>query len=182
MRALVPEARPRILVSDTVGFIKKLPHALVASFRSTLEEARDAGLLLHVVDASDPAFRAQLEVTRTVLSELDAGDAPSLLLLNKIDRVSAEDLVALRAEFPDALMVSARDKNDLRRVHAAVVEFFEKDAVEVELFVSYAKQSLVGPIREAARVLEERWGEDGLHVRVRGPLAAIRKLEAQLKA
>jgi GTP-binding protein HflX len=180
VRALVPEPRPRILVSDTVGFIKKLPHALVASFRSTLEEARDAGLLVHVVDASDPAFRAQLEVTRTVLSELHADEAPSMLLLNKIDRVSPDDLRALREEFPDALMVSARDKDDLKRVHAAIVDFFEKDAVETELFVSYAKQSLIGPIREVARVLEERWDEDGLHVRVKGPAGAIAKLQAQL--
>ncbi len=182
VRALVPEPRPRILVSDTVGFIKKLPHALVASFRSTLEEARDAGLLLHVVDASDPAFRAQLEVTRTVLAELAADEAPSMLLLNKVDRVSAEDQRALRDEFPDALMVSARDKDDLHRVHAAIVEFFEKDSVETELFVSYAKQSLIGPIREVARVIEERWDETGLHVRVKGPAVAIAKLQAQLES
>ncbi len=76
IRALQPDVFPRILVSDTVGFIKKLPHDLVASFRSTLEEAGDASLLLYVVDASDPDFRSQLEVTKTVLSEIGANDIP----------------------------------------------------------------------------------------------------------
>ena len=70
VRVLQPETRPRVLVSDTVGFIKRLPHDLVASFRSTLEEAAEAALLLQVVDASDPAWRSQLEVTRTVLEEM----------------------------------------------------------------------------------------------------------------
>ncbi len=180
VRAIAPAVSPRILVSDTVGFIKKLPHALVASFRSTLEEARDAGLLLHVVDAADPAFRAQLDVTRTVLRELEADDAPSIILLNKIDKLDEAALAALAHEFPDALLVSARDPEQVRRVHAAVVAFFEKDAVEIELFVSYAKQSLVGLIHETVRIVEERWDNDGLHVRVRGPKAAVAKLEAEL--
>ena len=180
VRALAPAVSPRVLVSDTVGFIKKLPHALVASFRSTLEEARDAGLLLHVVDAADPAFRAQLDVTRTVLRELDADDAPSIVLLNKVDKIDAAARDALSKEFPDALLVSARDPEDVRRVHAAVVTFFEKDAIEVGLFVPYAKQSLLGLIRETLRIVEEKWDNDGLHVRVRGTKAAIAKLEAEL--
>src|SRR6202790_5881596 len=77
VRALKPEAKPRLLVSDTVGFIKKLPHDLVASFRSTLDEALEASLLLYVVDASDPTHEAQLEVTRSVLHEIGAGDPPA---------------------------------------------------------------------------------------------------------
>jgi GTP-binding protein HflX len=180
VRALAPAASPRILVSDTVGFIKKLPHALVASFRSTLEEARDASLLLHVVDAADPAFRAQLEVTRTVLHELEADEAPSIVLLNKIDKLDDATKTALAEEFPDALMVSARNPDDVRRVHAAIVAFFDAGAIEAELFVSYAKQSLVGPIREQVRIVDERWDNDGLHVRVRGAEAAIAKLKAEL--
>ena len=78
-----PPSIPRILISDTVGFIKKLPHDLVASFRSTLEEALNADLLLFVVDSADPTFRQQLEVTRQVLGEIGALGIPSLLLLNK---------------------------------------------------------------------------------------------------
>ncbi|MEO5730683.1 MAG: GTPase HflX, partial [Byssovorax sp.] len=77
VRALHPETKPRLLVSDTVGFIKKLPHDLVASFRSTLDEAHEAGLLLYVADASDPTFRSQLEVTRSTLAEIGADVVPS---------------------------------------------------------------------------------------------------------
>ncbi|MFN7146690.1 MAG: GTPase HflX, partial [Myxococcota bacterium] len=100
VRALHPETTPRILVSDTVGFIKKLPHDLVASFRSTLDEALEASLLLHVVDASDPTFRQQYEVTREVLAEIGADEVPSRLVLNKIDRMDAEGREALRVEYP----------------------------------------------------------------------------------
>src|SRR6185503_6122355 len=95
VRALQPSTQPRVLVSDTVGFIKKLPHDLVASFRSTLDEALEASLLLFVVDASDPTYESQLEVSRNVLREIGAEVVPSRLLLNKIDRVSEADRAVL---------------------------------------------------------------------------------------
>src|ERR1700716_354135 len=101
VRTLHPETKPRILVSDTVGFIKKLPHDLVASFRSTLDEALEASLLLYVVDASDPTYESQLEVSRGVLREIGADVVPARLLLNKIDRVSEADRAALRAKHPE---------------------------------------------------------------------------------
>jgi hypothetical protein len=81
---------PRVLVSDTVGFIKNLPHDLVASFKSTLDEALEASLLLHVIDASDPGFERQLAVTDEVLAEIGAQDVPRILVFNKIDRVGDE--------------------------------------------------------------------------------------------
>src|SRR5690606_26473430 len=87
VRTLKPETATRVLISDTVGFIKHLPHDLVASFRSTLDEARDCSLLLHVVDASDPAFQAQIDVTREVLASIGADANPSLMVLNKADRL-----------------------------------------------------------------------------------------------
>src|SRR5207248_14860 len=116
VRALSPPTKPRLLVSDTVGFIKKLPHDLVASFRSTLAEARDATLLLHVVDASDAAWRAQLAVTRGVLEEIGAGGHPSLLVLNKADRLSEEARATFRADLPEAVLMSARDPEDVARL------------------------------------------------------------------
>src|SRR5437660_8945129 len=102
IRALWPESRPRILVSDTVGFSKKLPHDLVASFRSTLDEALEASLLLQIVDAADPVFRAQMQVTREVLDEIGAGDVPWILVLNKIDHVTQAEREKLSKEFPAA--------------------------------------------------------------------------------
>src|SRR3954470_5900330 len=101
VRALQPESVPRVLVSDTVGFIKNLPHGLVASFKSTLDEALEASLLAHVVDASDPGFERQLAVTTKVLDEIGAQDVPRLLVFNKIDR--GGDSTEKRAELEAAL-------------------------------------------------------------------------------
>ena len=114
IRPMHPETRPKVLLSDTVGFIKKLPHDLVASFKSTLDEALHASLLLYVVDSSDPSFRSQLQVTKTVLHEVGADDTPSLLVLNKRDNLSPEQSQALRDEFPDAIMISTRNTDDLK--------------------------------------------------------------------
>jgi GTP-binding protein HflX len=178
VRALKPETRPRILVSDTVGFIKKLPHDLVASFRSTLQEAQEASLLLHVVDAADPAFRDQYQVTREVLAEIGAGEQPSRLVLNKADRLSAEEQSALRDEFPDAIIMSARSREDLAALHAQLVRFFERDMEEAQFLVPYDEQRKVSLLRERGRILEERYDEDGARIRVRakkGVLDALAK-------
>lgn len=102
IRTMYPESRPKILISDTVGFIKKLPHDLVASFKSTLDEALNASLLLYVVDSADPAFKSQLEVTQKVLAEVGAQDIPARLVLNKVDQLSPETLENLKTEFPEA--------------------------------------------------------------------------------
>jgi GTP-binding protein HflX len=178
VRALHPETRPRILVSDTVGFIKKLPHELVASFRSTLDEARDADLLLHVVDAADPAFPAQIQVTREVLQEIGAQEAPRLLLLNKIDRVDAERAEALRAEYEDALLLSAKRPEDVARLHERIRSFFERDMVEEELSIPYARQKLVAEIHASCRVLSETHDERGTRLRLRARPAVLARLRA----
>jgi len=178
VRTLHPETRPRILVSDTVGFIKKLPHDLVASFRSTLEEASQAELLLHVVDASDAAFRSHIEVTESVLGEVAAGDRVTLLVLNKIDRVDLEGRAALAEEFPDAMQVSALWSEDIARLHARIVAFFERDMIEGELFVAYTESRRIHEIHEACRVLGESHEENGTRVRVRAPLAVLERLRA----
>src|SRR5690348_5399360 len=114
VRALHPETVPRVLVSDTVGFIKNLPHGLVASFKSTLDEALEAALLVHVVDASDPGFERQLAVTEEVLDEIGAKAVPRLLVFNKIDR--GGDEAALRAKYPGCLVMSARRAGDVAKL------------------------------------------------------------------
>jgi GTP-binding protein HflX len=182
VRTLVPETRPRILVSDTVGFIKKLPHGLVASFKSTLAEALEASLLAHVVDASDPGCERQLAVTAEVLDEIGAADVPRLLVFNKIDRVPAEARAereaALRATWPDALVVSAKDPADVARVHAALACFFGRDLVEAELRVPWDRQQLRGEIFAACEVVEERAEPDGAVFRVRGRPGTIERLRS----
>jgi GTP-binding protein HflX len=180
VRALWPESRPRILVSDTVGFIKKLPHDLVASFRSTLDEALEASLLLQVVDAADPGFRAQMQVTREVLDEIGAGDARWILVLNKIDKVAPAEREALAKEFPAALLVSAKDPADVGRVRDAIVGAFEAEMAEVDLVVPYAAGSAIGEIHKI-HVISESYEGDGVHYRVRAPGSAIDRIRAMLR-
>ena len=178
VRALSPEVKPRILVSDTVGFIKHLPHDLVASFKSTLDEALEASLILHVVDASDPNWRSELEVTLQVLKEIGADGVPRQLVLNKMDRVDAAHAEALAAEFPEAWLVSAKREDDVRWMHQALVRHFEGHYVETELLIPYAQQRLVADLHESARVLDEQYGELGVTVRVKAPpdlLADVRQ-------
>lgn len=180
VRALHPDTTPRVLVSDTVGFIKKLPHDLVASFRSTLDEALEASLLLLVVDASDATFRAQLAVTRGVLTEIGAQEVPWRLLLNKIDRVPQEDREVLRIEFPDALSLSAHDTADVEALHGFIVSWFDRDMAEADLFVPWARGAVVGEVHARSKVLAERHEGDGVHYQVRGRPEDIARLKALL--
>jgi GTP-binding protein HflX len=176
VRPVYPETQPKILLSDTVGFIKKLPHDLVASFKSTLDEALNASLLLYVVDASDPSFRSQLEVTQKVLEEVGAHDTPSFLVLNKKDRLSDEEFMQLQAEFPEAIFLSTRDSEDLKSLRELLIRFFEKDMVEEELFVPYMVKGAIGDIRSHTRVLSESYTENGLQLTVRGPQIEIARI------
>jgi GTP-binding protein HflX len=180
VRRLVPPTEPPILVSDTVGFIKKLPHDLVASFRSTLEEAAEADLLLHVVDASDPAHADQLAVTREVLREIEADHAPSWLLLNKIDRVDAAGREALADHYPDAIQLSAKAAVDVAALRDRLIEHFGGKLEETQLEVPWAQQRLVHAIHERTTVLEEQHDETGTRLRVRAPAKVLDSLRAEL--
>jgi GTP-binding protein HflX len=184
VRALQPESRPRVLISDTVGFIKNLPHGLVASFKSTLEEALDASLLLHVIDASDPGFERQLAVTDKVLKEIGAQDVPRIRVFNKIDHVGdaaaqAEREVALRAAWPDCIVMSARRADDVALLREAIVAFFRQDQLEAEIFLPWSAQQQRGQIFANCEVLDERADEDGAFLRVRGEREAVERLKEQ---
>ena len=174
VRALHPETVPRVLVSDTVGFIKNLPHGLVASFKSTLDEALEASLLVHVVDASDPGFERQLAVTDEVLDEIGAKEVPRLLVFNKIDR--GGDEAALRAKYPGCIVMSARRAGDIAKLHEAIAAFFQRDLVEAELFLPWAAQRVRGEIFATCTVLEERADGEGAFLRIRGAPESVKRL------
>jgi GTP-binding protein HflX len=182
VRTLQQETRPRVLVSDTVGFIKQLPHDLVASFRSTLAEALEASLLLFVVDASDPTYEAQLDVSRSVLREIGADAVPSRLVLNKMDRVDAAGRAALLEKHPDAILLSAHAPADVSALRERIIAFFEAAMVEDVLVLPYAKQGLIGEVYESARVLSEDYNETGRVLNVRGLPGAITRLRRSLAA
>ena len=167
IRPLYPETRPKVLMTDTVGFIKKLPHDLVASFKSTLDEAAWASLVLFVVDASDPSFRSQLEVTHKVLAEVGATDMPSLLVLNKRDRLSPDALASLQAEYPDAVCLSTRSQEDLDRLRKRIMRYFESEMVDEELRLPFTAQGVLAEIRARMRILSEDYDAEGLTIRVR---------------
>jgi GTP-binding protein HflX len=177
VRALHPDSVPRVLVSDTVGFIKNLPHGLVASFKSTLDEALEASLLAHVVDASDPGYERQLAVTEDVLEEIGAKDVPRLLVFNKIDR--GGDEAALRAKYPGCIVMSARREGDIAKLREAIRGFFERRLVEAELFLPWSAQKSRGQIFATCTVLEERSDEAGTFLRVRGEPDAVERLREQ---
>jgi len=167
VRALYPETKPRLLVSDTVGFIKKLPHDLVASFRSTLDEALEASLLLYVMDVSDPTCDEQLEVTRSVLREIGAESVPHLLVLNKADCVSAEVAEDALLRHPEGLLMSAKRAEDVTTLRQRIIDIFEARMTDGEVLVPYAKQGNLGELYECARVLAESYDEQGARFLVR---------------
>ena len=184
VRTLYPESVPRVLVSDTVGFIKNLPHGLVASFKSTLDEALDAALLLHVIDASDPGFERQREVTDHVLGEIGAQDVPRLRIFNKIDHVGDAEAQAactarLQAQYPGCVVMSARRPEDVARLHQAIVAFFQDDLIEATIFLPWSAQQLRGEIYAHCAVLEERADADGAYFHVRGEEDTVNRLQAQ---
>lgn len=185
VRALQPERVPRVLITDTVGFIKNLPHGLVASFKSTLEEALEASLLAHVIDASDPGYERQLAVTESVLDEIGAQEVPRLLIFNKLDRVGdaaaqAEMEAKLRAQYPDCMVLSARREGDIDLLRARLEAFFQKSQVEAELFLPWTAQNLRGEIFQVCEVLDERADADGAFFRVRAEAESLKRLQEQL--
>jgi GTP-binding protein HflX len=185
VRALHPESVPRVLVSDTVGFIKNLPHDLVASFKSTLEEAAEASLLLHVIDASDPGFERQIAVTDEVLGEIGAQAVPRIRVFNKIDCVGDKAMqgmreALLRARYPDCIVMSARREDEVSALHATILSFFQKDLVEAELFLPWSSQKLRGELFANCEVLGERADDEGMFLRVRGEPETVNRMRKQL--
>ena len=150
---------------------------------ATLDEALEASLLLYVVDAADPTHEAQLDVTRTVLRDIGAHNVPSMLLLNKVDRVDDEARASLRrlhrGETP--ILLSAHDPNDVLSLRETILAFFEAKMVEGELVVPYAKQALIGEVYENARVVGESYDESGTRLSVRALPAAIARLQRALE-
>ncbi|PQJ85683.1 GTPase HflX [Photobacterium phosphoreum] len=181
VRALQPITQPRILVSDTVGFIKKLPHDLVASFHSTLAEAHDASLLLYVVDASDASFRSQLDVVHDVLHEVGVDDIAKRLVLNKSDQLSDEEQRALMIEFPDAIMTSTRNPADITKLHQYILSIAEHEMVEDEIIVPYTANGIIGEIRSNMSVTKEEYEYEHITFTVRSNPINLARLKKQMQ-
>lgn len=159
----------KIALTDTVGFIQKLPTTLVESFKSTLAEVSGADLVVLVVDASDPDWRAQEEAVRRTLDEIGAGDKETLLCLNKVDLLDPEGREALRLAFPDAVMVSAKEGTGLGALLHAVAAKASEGDVTVTALVPYDKGLLMKMVHERGQVIRETYVDGGLLVTAKVP-------------
>ena len=154
-------------LTDTVGFVRHLPHDLVEAFRSTLEESVLADLLLHVVDGSDPDPEGQIRAVRIVLSEIGAADIAEQLVINKTDAADAATLAALRTQHPDAVFVSARTGQGIAELKRRVEERLPRPAVEVRALVPYDRGDLINKIHTSGEIVTLEHTADGTAVTAR---------------
>lgn len=158
----------RILLSDTVGFIRDLPHELVASFKATLEEARHAKLLLHVVDVSNPTAEEQIKSVNEVLKELGCGDKPTILVLNKVDRVTDRTVLdILSAHYPKAVAVSGLTGEGLDALQEAVIEALAADFAEAEVITDAANGKVLAYLNAHAEIYRQEFRDDASTVVLR---------------
>ncbi len=167
------------LLTDTVGFIRKLPHQLVEAFGATLEEALEADLLVHVADASAPEeeLHEMLAAVEDVLAEIGAAERPRLLALNKVDLLDAERRRELTFRFPDAVQVSAQAGEGLEDLHAAVEARFLATLRPMELLVPYDEGGRLSELHDLAGEMEREDTADGVKVRARVPVGAAARFE-----
>jgi len=167
----------RYLVTDTVGFIEKLPHQLVEAFKATLEETVLADLILHVVDgSSDPdRMAAEMAAADAVLEEIGAGDKPRVLVLNKIDLLDDDARAEARISHPEAVQVSATTGEGLEALRRRMERDFEETMAPVELLVPYSEGSRLHELHEVAGKVDREDGPEGVLVRTRLPLGEMHR-------
>lgn len=162
VRVLKVPHNPKILLTDTVGFIRHLPHSLIASFQSTLDETAEADLLLHVVDVSHPHYKDHIEVTNEVLREVGAGEVPRIFVFNKLDHLEGEPRLAriLARTYPNSICLSAQNPGDIQRLLSHIQNFFEQHMLEAHVQVSYENARMMGLIYAQTRVIGVEWTND----------------------
>jgi GTP-binding protein HflX len=178
-RAETPSGRTFTL-TDTVGFVRHLPHQLIDAFRSTLEETAEADLILHVVDGSDAEPEAQIAAVRAVLAEIGAGHVPELVVVNKIDSADPVVLQGLRAREPGSLSISAKTGAGLAALRDAVEAALPRLDVQVKLTIPYSRGDLVARAHAEGEVLATEHSADGTLLEARVPPGLAAQLEAAL--
>lgn len=167
----------QVLISDTVGFIRKLPHNLVASFRSTLKELLEADLILIVLDASSVIIDDHLDTIKQVLTDLGADDIPKSLVLNKIDRVQEElELKRLRNKFSDAIFISALHHLRLDDVKDHIIDKIESDFEIFDLNIPYHKGKTISQLQDQVEILESVYGDEGIFLKIKGRKDTVEKI------
>ncbi len=172
----LPDGRP-ILISDTVGFVRRLPHHLVEAFRSTLEEVKQADLLLHLVDTSDAEPEEQIAAVHAVLEEIGARQVPELLVLNKTDAVEPGAIARLHNLHPEAIPVSALEGDGIDALVDALAERLVSDLALVRLEIPYSRADIVAAAHREGEVVAEKHEETGSVLEVRLPRARLAPFE-----
>ena len=173
----LPDNR-HVLLSDTVGFLKKLPHHLVASFKATLEEVVEADLLLHVVDVAHPEVESQIDAVDEVLKELDAFERPTLMVFNKVDLLENEEYAQLfRNKYPDSLAISAQNGTGLEALKDLLAERFSTQDVEVSLALSYQDGKALDYLYKHGEVFDTDYQGESIKVKAKLPQRYLKALD-----
>ena len=170
VRRLELDDNRSVLLADTVGFVRRLPHGLVESFQSTLAEANESDLLIHLVDGTDEDLAGQIAAVREVLAEIDANDIPEILVINKTDVLDVTQLQRIQNLYPDAVLISALERSGLERVVEAVGEAVRKQTVTLTLAVPYVRGDVVAAAHRLGEVIGEKHDDDGTVLDVRVPI------------
>ncbi|MFO7291663.1 MAG: GTPase HflX [Actinomycetes bacterium] len=173
VRKLPLEGGPQAVISDTVGFVRRLPHDLVEAFRSTLVEVKEADLLLHVVDASDTDPQGQIAAVREVLVEIEAHEVPELLVFNKIDIADEVAVRRLRELYPDALFISAREGEGIEELRAAIADALSNRTTLVHLQIPYDRGDVVASAYRLGEVVAVKHEDEGTLIDVRLPPQSV---------
>lgn len=183
IRSFQLDEHENALLIDTVGFIRKLPHHLVASFKSTLEETVDADILLHVVDVSHPNLWEQIGAVQSVLRELKVADKPTITVFNKVDAIEDRGVLSsLKAEHDPAVFTSATRSIGLETLKQAIIRVLKSTEEEIELRIPHQESRLIALVHERTHVLDQVVEEEVMILRVRGIPFMLRRLETMLEA
>lgn len=170
------DEKQELLLTDTVGFIQKLPHTLVSAFQATLEETVEADLLLHVVDASDANYELQIKAVMEVLSEIGAQDKPSVFVFNKADKLPEaeqdnEYVAARMLQGRDGVVISAKDEQGLKMLREKIKGFFNQGQVTLTLCIPYDQGALVTELHNLGKVEAIDYDEQGTLLTVKMPVS-----------
>lgn len=179
IKTIDPRTRPKILLSDTVGFIRDLPHSLVESFKSTLDEVSEADLLLHVVDVSHSHYRDQVMTTQKVLEEIGAAAIPTLMVFNKADQLDDKYLgKILKSAYPGSVIVSALNFDDMVRLRDTVYDFFKKNMQRFSVSIPVTDQAAQSVVYKSCLILNKEYtDEDHMVFEVQATMAVKNKLK-----
>ena len=174
VRKLNLDTSHTILLSDTVGFIRKLPHNLVASFKSTLKEVLEADLILMVLDMSSPQVLDHMNTIQEVLEDMEAEKIPTVMVLNKVDLISDGNMIEkIQRSFQEPVTVSAKQHLKLSALNAKIIEHMEANYQTIDLEFPYEDGRTIAQAQEGVEVLERAYEEDGVKLKIRGSKSRI---------